>query len=142
MPTKSPVYCACVCSTLLYGSKPGTLSTVQEKKINTNNVSVVFSELGGNIRFPTGSAETWWSHNYVHYPQPVQAFLAWSCSEDNQQTHPEGSTIHRVGRWQTQLWSTKTKLQRRLQARLEDLMLTLMSGKSLPTTTTNSTLLS
>ena len=31
----SNVYCACVCSTLLYGSETCTLSSVQEKKINT-----------------------------------------------------------------------------------------------------------
>ena len=33
--TKSNVYCACVCSTLLYGSETWTLSSLQEKKINT-----------------------------------------------------------------------------------------------------------
>ena len=33
--TKSIVYCACVCSTLLYGSETWTLSSVQEMKINT-----------------------------------------------------------------------------------------------------------
>ena len=33
--TKSNVYCACVCSALLYGSETWTLSSLQEKKINT-----------------------------------------------------------------------------------------------------------
>ena len=49
--TKSAVYCACVCTTLLYGSETWTLSIVQEKKQPSNNdVSVVFSELGGKIK--------------------------------------------------------------------------------------------
>ena len=33
--TKANVYRSCVCSTLLYGCKTWTLSSVQEKKINT-----------------------------------------------------------------------------------------------------------
>ena len=40
--TKSNVYCACVCSTLLYGSETWTLSSLQGKKINTFHNTITF----------------------------------------------------------------------------------------------------
>ena len=69
--TKSNVYCSCVCSTLIYGSKTLTLSSVQEKKINTFHLRCLRRIL--KIQWQQkyhqrGSVETYWTHHYVLYP--------------------------------------------------------------------------
>ena len=94
--TKSAVYRACVCITLLYGSETWTLSTMQGKRIkltpSTNNASSVLLELDGNIRLPT---EKYWDVLVLSLCTPLyaQASLTWSCSENERRAHPKASAI-------------------------------------------------
>ena len=53
--TKANLYCSCVCSTLLYGSETWTLSSVQEKKINTFH-----------LRRLRRILRTAWQHNFTN----------------------------------------------------------------------------
>ena len=104
--TKTAVYRACDCRTIMYGSKTWTLSNMQVKKINIFHQQCHCWEISGNMTLLTNMLlkRTGLTIMYTTFSQP--RFRWWATS---------------VGRWQTQRRSTKITLQRRLQARLEEL---------------------
>ena len=74
------------------GSKTWTMLSVQEKKINTYNASVVFLKLDATKDHQQGSVETYWTSN-----KTAQALLAWSYSENGRRANPKVSAVQLVG---------------------------------------------
>ena len=99
--TKSAVYRACVCSTLLCGSETWTLSTMQEKKINTFRQRCLRRILRIKRQHKIISEEVLRRSGLTTLSK---ASLAWSCSENERRAHPKGYVIQHCCYLATCVW--------------------------------------